>query len=75
MKAEANGPLLARLQNGRTQRGLRSRRGTCNMVFGQALIPCDGETAVRVSGVLKQGPLMADGGPIHDPLGLRGARG
>lgn len=49
-------------------------RSTRNMVFGQALISCDGETAVRVSGVFKQGPLMGDPGQPRDPLGLLGVQ-
>jgi uncharacterized protein (TIGR00369 family) len=44
-------------------------RSTRNMVFGQALVTCNGETALRVSGVFKQGPLI-DGAQAVDPLGL-----
>ncbi|WP_066270103.1 PaaI family thioesterase [Hydrogenophaga palleronii] len=45
-------------------------RSTRNMVFGQALISCDGEPAVRVSGVFKLGQAMGEPGQPFDPLGV-----
>lgn len=44
-------------------------RTTRNMLFGQALVTSNGEPALRVSGVFKQGPLIGDG-TAHDPLGM-----
>jgi uncharacterized protein (TIGR00369 family) len=44
-------------------------RTTRNMLFGQAMVTCNGEPAMRVSGVFKQGPLITDGGK-GDPLGV-----
>jgi uncharacterized protein (TIGR00369 family) len=46
-------------------------RSTRNMVFAQGLVRADGQVAMRVSGVFKQGPLIGDG-TDRDPLGLRG---
>jgi uncharacterized protein (TIGR00369 family) len=43
-------------------------RSTRNLLFGQAQVTCNGETALRVSGVFKQGPLI-DGALAADPLG------
>ena len=36
-------------------------RSTRNMVFAQGLVRADGTPALRVSGILKQGPLIGDG--------------
>lgn len=44
-------------------------RTTRNMLFGQALVTADGEPAMRVSGIFKQGQLIT-GRDTHDPLGL-----
>lgn len=44
-------------------------RKTRNLVFGQGLVTVDGELALRVSGIFKQGPLLGDG-TDRDPLGL-----
>jgi uncharacterized protein (TIGR00369 family) len=46
-------------------------RSTRNMVFVQALVSADGATAMRVSGIFKQGTLIGDGAD-HDPLRLLG---
>jgi uncharacterized protein (TIGR00369 family) len=46
-------------------------RTTRNMIFVQALVTVDSELAMRISGVLKQGPLMDDGSG-RDPLKLLG---
>lgn len=47
-------------------------RSTRNMVFAQGLVRADGQVAMRVSGVFKQGPLIGDG-TDRDPFGLREA--
>ena len=90
-----NGPLSARLLDGRVQLGFRVEarhtnpdymgaarlgcwvqgeaqvlRSTRNMLFGQGLISCDGEPAVRVSGVFKLGQAMGEPGQPFDPLGV-----
>lgn len=44
-------------------------RTTRNMVFVQALVTVDSEVAMRISGILKQGPLIGDGSN-RDPLKL-----
>lgn len=44
-------------------------RTTRNLVFGRALVTCDGETTLRMSGVFKQGPLIDDAQAV-DPLDL-----
>ena len=44
-------------------------RTTRNMLFGQALVSADGQPALRVSGIFKQGALITEGDQA-DPLGL-----
>ncbi|AOW13041.1 hypothetical protein LPB72_18960 [Hydrogenophaga crassostreae] len=44
-------------------------RTTRNMLFGQALVLADGQPAMRVSGIFKQGRLVTEGN-MEDPLGL-----
>ena len=44
-------------------------RTTRNMLFGQALVSADGQPALRVSGIFKQGALITEG-DLADPLGL-----
>ncbi len=43
-------------------------RRTRNMIFAQGLITADGQPALRVSGIFKQGPVIP--GATEDPLGL-----
>ena len=45
-------------------------RSTRNMIFIQGLVTADGELALRISGIFKQGPLIGDG-KDHDPFLLR----
>ncbi|MBK6649189.1 MAG: PaaI family thioesterase [Betaproteobacteria bacterium] len=45
-------------------------RRTRNMLFAQGLVSADGEAAMRVSGVFKQGPLIG-GGDDTDPFKLQ----
>lgn len=45
-------------------------RSTRNMIFIQGLVTADGEPALRVSGIFKQGPLIGDG-KNRDPFLLR----
>ena len=45
-------------------------RSTRNLIFLQGLVTADGEPAMRVSGIFKQGPLIGDG-TDRDPLKLR----
>ena len=45
-------------------------RATRNLIFLQGLVTTDGEPAMRVSGIFKQGPLISDG-TDRDPLKLR----
>jgi uncharacterized protein (TIGR00369 family) len=45
-------------------------RTTRNMLFGQALVTADGQPALRVSGIFKQGALVTVGDQ-EDLLGLR----
>ncbi|GAB3479990.1 PaaI family thioesterase [Polaromonas eurypsychrophila] len=45
-------------------------RSTRNMIFIQGLVTADGEPALRISGIFKQGPLIGDG-KDHDPFLLR----
>ena len=48
-------------------------RRTRNMLFAQGLVTADGEIALRVSGVFKQGQLIGDGSNT-DPFALQGAQ-
>ena len=45
-------------------------RTTGNMLFGPGLVTADGETALRMSGIFKLGPLLTQGSST-DPLGLK----
>jgi len=45
-------------------------RSTRNMIFIQGLVTADGEPALRISGIFKQGPLIGDG-QDRDPFLLR----
>ena len=45
-------------------------RSTRNMIFIQGLVMADGEPALRISGIFKQGPLIGDG-KDRDPFSLR----
>jgi acyl-coenzyme A thioesterase PaaI-like protein len=45
-------------------------RRTRNMLFAQGLVSADGEPAMRVSGVFKQGPLIGSGDDT-DPFKLQ----
>ncbi|MES2385823.1 MAG: PaaI family thioesterase, partial [Pseudomonadota bacterium] len=45
-------------------------RSTRNMIFIQGLVTADGEPALRISGIFKQGPLIGDG-KDRDPFMLR----
>ena len=45
-------------------------RTTRNLVFAQGLISADGETALRISGIYKMGPVFRN--PLDDdPFGLK----
>jgi uncharacterized protein (TIGR00369 family) len=44
-------------------------RVTRHLLFGQAIVTCNGAAVLRVSGVYKNGPLPGDR-PLDDPLGL-----
>ena len=53
-----------------TTGSMDARRRTRNMLFAQGLVSADGEAAMRVSGVFKQGPLIGAGDDT-DPFKLQ----